>query len=350
MGPAYWHHVAWEEAGPGGPDVLVLPWDVHYLNTVPALRRAASSGVATLLWGHGYSKNEQPWRRWVRDGLARLADGVVLYNQSAADALMARQRPLGGVYVAPNSLDQAPIQASRRYWRDHREELAAFQQAHSLSGVPVLLFVSRLTGHNRVAMLIEAAAELRKRHRGLRVAIVGDGPGRAPLEEKARELSISDAVSFVGPQYDEQALGAWFMSADVLCYPVNIGLSILHAFGYGVPVVTSNRIENQNPEIEALRAGENGLLYEHGSVGGLTRTLDMLLSDAPLRERLGAGALATVTNAGVFTLDRMVDGLERAIRGARDGATGEEHTEAWAARTDPRIKTVGRGAHAKSAG
>ena len=38
----------------------------------------------------------------------------------------------------------------------------------------------------------------------------------------------------------------------VVCYPVNIGLSLLHAFGFGLPVVTGNDIGSHNPGIETL--------------------------------------------------------------------------------------------------
>jgi glycosyltransferase involved in cell wall biosynthesis len=86
----------------------------------------------------------------------------------------------------------------------------------------------------------------------------------------------------------------------------------LHAFGYGVPVVTSNKIRGQNPEIEAFRDNGNGLLYEHGDVDSLTNAVRRILENPDLRQRLCNGALATVTER--FTVPYMVDGMESAIR------------------------------------
>ena len=113
-------------------------------------------------------------------------------------------------------------------------------------------------------------------------------------------------------RYNEEALAPWFLCADAFCYPANIGLSILHAFGYGLPVVTSDRVEAQNPEIEALRHEENGLLYADGDARALAGALKMLFDDRGLRQRLSRAARATVCDR--YNIARMVDGMEAAVR------------------------------------
>ena len=56
----YWHAAQWRYASFTRSDVLVLCFDMHYLSLIPALLRARVAGVPTLLWGHGYSKQEVP--------------------------------------------------------------------------------------------------------------------------------------------------------------------------------------------------------------------------------------------------------------------------------------------------
>ena len=119
-------------------------------------------------------------------------------------------------------------------------------------------------------------------------------------------------MRFLGAVYDEMALAPWFLSADAFCYPANIGLSLLHAFGYGLPVITTDRNELQNPEIEALEPGRNGLVYKHDDLEALASTLERVIVDRPLRESLAAEALVTATQR--FNLRTMVDGIEQAIR------------------------------------
>ena len=102
------------------------------------------------------------------------------------------------------------------------------------------------------------------------------------------------------------------MVSTAFCYPANIGLSILHGMGYGLPVVTSDKVESQNPEIEALRDGENGFLYRDGDIDDLTAKLEVLLTDSATQNRMSAAAHATATER--FSLANMVDGYVDAVR------------------------------------
>jgi glycosyltransferase involved in cell wall biosynthesis len=311
--PVYWSRAQWDQATLARADVVIMTWDLHYMSLIPALVRARTSGVKTILWGHGYSKNERAWRAWPRRNVGRLADALLFYNYAVADQFVRGGFDSRRVFVAINSVDQAPIRAAREHWLRHPEGLAAFRRAHALGPGPVLLFVSRLDPVNRVDLLLHAVSSLASRYPSLKAVLVGTGePEGACLRRLAVELGIAERIVFAGAIYDEAALAPWFLCADLFCYPANIGLSLLHSFGYGLPVVTSDRTESQNPEIEALQDGINGLTYRHDDRQSLARALARVLDDRALRQHLAAGALATVRER--FTVPRMVDGMERAIR------------------------------------
>ena len=312
--PIYWHPAQLARADPAVADVLNLSWDLHYASLIPALLRARRRGVPTVLWGHGYSKRERGWRRWLRWRVARLATAVLLYNRATAKRLIDDGLPAERVFVALNTLDQSEIQAARADWLSRPGDLAAFRERHGLVEGRTVLFVSRLDG-NRVDLLIDAAALLAGSMPDLKVILIGKGEERPALERRAADLGLSENVRFLGAVYGEAELAPWFLSADCYCYPVNIGLSLMHAFGYGLPVVTSDRTESQNPEIEAFRDGENGLTYPDGDPAppeALAAALGRLLADPALRVRLGAEARRTVLEE--FTLLNMVDGFVASAR------------------------------------
>ncbi len=308
-----WHLPPKHLLEPHRCDVVVATWNLRHLSIPLLMIQGRINRIPVVLWGHGFSKRESRLKRWLRTKLVTPADAVVLYNYAAADDLIQSGVPREKVFVALNSLDQAPIQAARADWASRPDDLAAFRKANRLDTAgPVAIFCSRLMHENRVDLLITAAKALIGRHPGMRVVIIGNGPEKERLIAQAAALGLADVVTFTGSMYGEPQLAPWFLSSNVFVYPENIGLSVLHALGYGLPVVTSDRIESQNPEIEAIVPGRNGLLYKHGSLDALVDTIDRLATDRTLLATLSANALAQRR----FSISRMVDGLQGAIRHA----------------------------------
>jgi len=289
-------------------DLAILPWDARYANLLPAVLKARLGGPPVVLWGHGYSRWPSPLRDSLRNFCGHRADAVLLYTQTIAERLV-RQNGFDPqrVFVAQNALDQEPIRAAREHWLARPKELAAFAAERGLDPQRTLIFVSRLEAENRIGLLLQATARICAREPRARLVIVGDGPERQALEARAADLGLGGRVVFAGKMYDDMALAPWMLSASLLCYPVNIGLSLLHAMGYGLPVVTGDDIAAQNPEIEALTHGVNGLLYRNGDIDHLAEQCLNILTDAALRQRLRQGALHTV--AEEYTLERMVQGF-----------------------------------------
>jgi glycosyltransferase involved in cell wall biosynthesis len=309
----FWHRAQWDCAVRCAADVLMLTWNTRYASLVPALLRARRQGVATILWGHGYSKQERSWRAGARIRIAQLATALLFYNRTAAEAYLAAGWDPQRIFVAINSLDQAPIEAARESWHARPAKLDQFRRDKNLVGRRVILYVSRHHPANRLDLLVAAVAQLVARYPTICVVAIGNGDAEiARLKDLAERLAVADRIRFVGALYDEMQLAPWFLCADLFCYPANIGLSLLHAFGYGLPVITSDRTESQNPEIEALRNGANGLLYADGQRDALVEALDQILADPQRARRMSAVALETVREE--FTLPRMVDGMEAAAR------------------------------------
>lgn len=310
IGPVGFHsHPAQIDAvDPQRFDLLIHSWNPRYLTLKAGLRKARQLSLPTVVWGHGYSKRDNWIRTLLRHRLGRKATAVMLYTHPVADKLVEQYGfPRDRVFVAQNAIDQSPIQAAREAWLAQPDRLAAFQAQHRLDPSRTIAFVSRLLPENRPDRLLRAVAQLQREVPGCTAVLVGDGPERESLERQAGELGIADQVRFAGAIYDEHDLAPWLLSSGVFCYPENVGLSLLTAFGFGLPAVTSDDIEAQNPEIVALVPGENGLLYPHGDERAMTQCLAKLLGDAKLREKMSTAALRRVTEE--FTLPNMVQGF-----------------------------------------
>ncbi|OQX66937.1 MAG: hypothetical protein B6A08_17850 [Sorangiineae bacterium NIC37A_2] len=295
-------------------DVAVFPWNVRYLELAPALLAARRRNMPVLLWGHARAKRKNDAFRRVRLRLGQLGAGCVTYDEKAKLELVQEGMDAGRIFVAQNAIDQSEVKAARDYWDASPLELARLHAEMGFSHRKVVLFVSRLERDKRVDMLLGAFSLVLKRVPDARLAVVGDGSERGQLELLTEELGIAHAVTFVGPVYDERQLAPWFLGARALAYPTNIGLTLLHSFSYGVPVITSDNPLEHNPEFVALRPGENGLVYRSGDASDFAEKIVACLTDSALRAKLSENARATVEAEGGFNLETMLDGMERALR------------------------------------
>ena len=309
----YLHWAQWKYASRKYSDVLMLSWSPRYATLLPSLLKARWNGVPTVLWGHGYSKQEHGLIESFRRLLGKLGTSLLFYDPLTAERYLNIGWERRKIYVALNSIDEQAIESARQHWYENKDQLKQFQVQQEIEHRPVVLHVSRLQPMNRVDLLIQATARIVGEVPDLKVLIIGNGDEeRKRLKKISAELGVTEQVLFLPGIYNEEELAPWFLSADVFCYPENIGLSILHSFWYGLPLVTSAQRECHNPEIVAFESGSNGLAYEHGDIDSLASALKELLLNAPMRQAMSEKARETVENR--FTVENMVDGMEAAVR------------------------------------
>jgi L-malate glycosyltransferase len=115
-----------------------------------------------------------------------------------------------------------------------RDRAAVAAVFGSPSEGPVLIHVSNLRAIKRPLDLVEIVARLQSVN--ARMIVVGEGPMRAATEARARELSVSHAMRFLGRRDDfERLLG----HADAFVLPSeseSFGVAALEALSAGVPV------------------------------------------------------------------------------------------------------------------
>lgn len=313
---ALWHQAQIDATERKDVDALVLSWGSRYLSLGPALRRAKRRGLPVVLWGHGYSRTENALSRWARNRIAKLATVLMFYDEQTAAAAIESGWPADRVFTAPNAIDQAPIAAARDACLADSAALNAFRESEELIGRRIVLYVSRFIPENRVELLIEAIDHLRKTKPEVLAVLVGGGQEFSRIDSMVAQRGLADHVRLLGPIYEEERLASWFVSADLFVYPAAIGLSLLHAFGYGLPVVTDDSSTGHNPEIIAFDPhdgpNQNGACYRTGDAASFANTILRLMDDETLRNTLSANALATIEQR--YNVPAMVDGMEAALR------------------------------------
>jgi glycosyltransferase involved in cell wall biosynthesis len=166
---------------------------------------------------------------------------------------------------------------------------------------PIVLSVGRLVPWKGFFELIEAVQYLRENDTKATVAIVGDGPDRAALEEEAK-MRLHDGYVFTGGLAHHQALAAIAYSDIFVLDSLYEGLShvLIEALTLGKPVIVSNIGGNT----EIVRHEENGLVVSPKDPQLLAESLARLLKDDDLRAKLASNAKASSID---FSVDRMLE-------------------------------------------
>lgn len=166
------------------------------------------------------------------------------------------------------------------------------RRALGLVDAEIVLYVGRFAPLKNVALLIEAFALLVRRRPRAALLLVGDGPLEAALRRQAAALGTGDRVRFLG-SIPNRSLAPYYSLADVFALPSRFDNSpnaILESMACEVPVVATE--VGGVPRYVISEA--NGLLVPTGDPTWLAASLERVLTDADLRNRLAAAGLEMV--------------------------------------------------------
>jgi len=237
------------------------------------------------------------------------ADAVVFNSKATRDLVIGRYAvPPTRCHVIYGGVEAnacAPSMPEQRFDARCRLGIAP--------GAKVIVWSGRLSPEKNLDLLLRATA--RSHASPDHVLLLGDGPAEPVLRALAARLGVSGRVRFEGRQSDVRP---FLEAAGVFAFPSigeSFGLAIIEAMACGLPVIAlkpGGAVFTALEEI--ITHGETGLLVDPPTPDAFAAALDRLLTDAPLRVRLGnaareiAAARFTWRSAGEQLL-RLIDSL-----------------------------------------
>jgi len=197
--------------------------------------------------------------------------------------------------------------------RDRGELTALFATADA---GPVLFHVSNFRPIKRPLDLVEVLARVR-RTLPARLVLIGDGPERAAVEARARELGVADAVRSLGRRRDFAALLAQADGFLLTSESESFGVAALEALASGVPVF-GYRVGGV-PEVVA---DGSGALVACGDVDALAQAVIAGVADRRSHEAMAEAARARAE--ALFSMNLAIERYEiyfRHVLAARAAAT-----------------------------
>jgi len=269
-----------------------------------ALSLARTLGVPCVVTWHGYDATVHRGFSdatvsdviaWLRRG--QMKTGVAAFiavSDFIAQSLRARGYPAHKIVRHYTGIDVAGIPYQGKEGRSHE-----------------ILFVGRLVDVKGGVHLLDAMALVCSARPSTRLIVIGDGPLRAHLQQKADSMKLD--IHFLGTQ-PSQVVIEWMRRARVLAFPSvrtstgateGLGMVALEGMASGLPLVASR--SGGIPEV--VVDGETGLLCAERDAVALAKGLRRLLDDDELWTHFSEAGRRRVEQ--FFDLKQQTSSLER---------------------------------------
>jgi glycosyltransferase involved in cell wall biosynthesis len=262
-----------------------------------AARRVGVPAVLSALHSTGWPDGVGRLNRM----LTPITDSFIAVAGSHGQFLAKNLRiPEDRVAVIPNGVD------TNRY--APTPEVSQIRREFGLGPTdPVLGIVAALRPEKNHELFLDVAARIVRKLPTARFLIVGDGPCRPQIKERAQRLGLSSHVIFTGSRPDVPrllaAMDVFGLTSRIEANP----LSILEAMSVGRPVVATN----VGSIHEAVIEGQTGFLVEPGNADQFADRVIGILNAPIMGHVMGAAAREIVVAR--WSLEAMVSGYERLI-------------------------------------
>lgn len=277
------------------PDVLYERYNLFFL---PGLWLKRRTGIPYLLEVNAPLAHERSaygglklkaLAAWTERSVWRGADMTLPVTNVLADFLRAQQVPESRIMVVPNGVNQDRFPADK--------DGDGVRARLGLMGKTVLGFVGFIRDWHGLPHVVDAMAAMENREQ-LHFLVVGDGPGRAELEEHARKVGMAGQVTCLG-LVDRDGVAAYVSAFDIALQPKVVSyaspLKLFEYMGLGRAIIAPDQTNIR----EILVDGDNALLFRPDDPSHFRSQIMRLCGDGDLRRRLGEGAQRTVLDRGL---------------------------------------------------
>ena len=189
------------------------------------------------------------------------------------------------VYIIPTGIE------TERFYKENfkKQELNNLKKRLGFAENDfIMLYIGRIGKEKNIEMVIEIAKTLIKKHKDVKLLLVGDGPDLDYLKKLVSKYKIEKNVVFAGKvPYEETPkyynISSIFITAS---HFETQGLTVIEAMSASVPTIC---IEDES--FSDVVYGLNGYLFENKKEA--VNQIELLIKDPKLLNHLGKGARKT---------------------------------------------------------
>jgi glycosyltransferase involved in cell wall biosynthesis len=240
----------------------------------------------------GLSSNSPLFRLFIsiRNTILKKSTGFVAISTQILNELTSHGVAVPKIAFVPNSVDTSIFRPVTNQTKESlRTELTLPLED------TIVIYTGRLVSYKGLPLLVRVWQCLRRKHRGIRLLLVGSGSlDIHNFEEELHDFvtahALQDAILFTGAVSN---VHQYLQASDIFVFPTEkeaFGISLIEAMACGLPVVSTP----VGGVKDILEHQQNGLVVQPGDFQQLFEALDVLITDSSLSARLGQAAWQTV--------------------------------------------------------
>jgi glycosyltransferase involved in cell wall biosynthesis len=220
-----------------------------------------------FLWMHGIkTEQEYYWKEKLHIySFYNMSTAFLLYGDYSRNLMIKKGFNGKKIFCIYNSLDYD----TQLIIRNGLVETKIYENYFG-NTYPVLIYVGRLQKIKKIEQILESMHKLKNEGVFCNLIIVGENADDINFSQQIAGFGLEQNIWLYGPCYKEEKIGELIYNADVCVSPGNVGLTAMHCFVYGTPVITHNNFENQMPEFEVIQPGINGDFFIEDNLEDLT--------------------------------------------------------------------------------
>jgi len=279
-------------------DIIVIPGEPRNLSFMFIILIARIRGIPIVWWGHYWSSTSSKKNLKLRILLAKLCSSIIFYTDREVENFKSKFSTKKNIYALNNGPN---IKEINKYRKKYIPELRKYE----------LVFIGRLTKKSQLENLIHALSILKSSGFYCLLNVIGIGKEEESLKLLSSQLNVSDLVKWHGSIFSEKKIAEVMNISKLFVYPGAVGLSLTHAFAYGIPAVIHSNKSKHMPEIAAFKDGENGYSYDLNSVNSLAITIKKAIENDNTLNMMSVNALKIITEK--YNIEMMTKNFENMI-------------------------------------
>lgn len=304
-----WQHIPWVK--------IIKNYDVIFVAGNPRVVTDVLFGTFcrlinknVVLWTMAHSYRGNKITENIRLFWSKIFPIIFVYTDKEISFLKSKGFNSHYILGMNNGLDQKKI--DRIIADTDNTELLNWKILNNYDKRSIIISCARLDKKNNFILVLKALPDLIQENPDILWILIGAGEEEQFLKSEVQKMGLSNHVAFLGAIYEESKLALYFLSASLFIHPSAIGLSLLHAFGYGLPVIVHGNEELHNPEFSAFKNGKTGLTFEKDNPNDLAIKIQSLLKNPDKIKEMGVNAQNVVRNE--YNVDIMVERFVKIVK------------------------------------